>query len=42
MEEHYLSPTRLPDGCRVTDWQLDLRPEEEDELPAKNQPVMVM
>ena len=39
--KRYISPTRPIDGCHVTDCQLDLRPEEEDELPAKNQPVMV-
>ena len=40
--KRYISPTRPADSCCVTDCQLDLRPEEEDELPAKNQPVMVM
>ena len=34
--KHYISPTRLPDGCRVTDGQLDLRPEEGGEQPEES------
>ena len=32
----FLSPTRLTDGCCVTDGQLDLRPEEGGERPEES------